>query len=172
MKQNLLGKCPKGKVRTPPLVSRRSILKVPQKWLKSMKYVKYNSYLCQTMWNHAKKLMKTLKRQNSLFFHCEISSVVLKTRKIRKTRQTKTRITQNFHILYPGVLQFTFWASPQQILLHFPNSFLHFPIKIASFTQKNAAFPQQNAAFLNRLLHLPNCLLHFPMQCCVTLPIY
>ena len=53
------------------------------------------------MRNHAKKSMKTLKRQNSLFFHCEISSVVLKTRKIRKTRQTKTRITQNFQILYP-----------------------------------------------------------------------
>ena len=48
-----------------------------------------------------KKSMKTLKRQYSLFFHCEISSMVLKTRKIRKTRQTKTRITQNFHILYP-----------------------------------------------------------------------
>ena len=48
-----------------------------------------------------KKSMKTLKRPNSLFLHCEISSVVLKTRKIRKTRQTKTRITQNFHILYP-----------------------------------------------------------------------
>ena len=85
----------------PDPVQPQPIFKLPQKWLKSMKYVKYNSYLRQTMWNHAKKLMKTLKRQNSLFFHCEISSVVLKTRKIRKTRQTKTRITQNFHILYP-----------------------------------------------------------------------
>ena len=53
------------------------------------------------MWNHAKNSMKTLKRPNSLFLHCEISSVVLKTRKIRKTGQTKTWITQNFQILYP-----------------------------------------------------------------------
>merc|ERR1712095_27921 len=36
---------------------------------------------------------------------------------------------------------FTFWASPQQILLHFPINLLHFPIKFASFPQKNASFP-------------------------------
>ena len=30
---------------------------VAQKWLQSMKCFKYNSHLCQTMWNHAKKSM-------------------------------------------------------------------------------------------------------------------
>ena len=48
-------------------VPRWSSLKVPLKWLQSMKYYKYNSYLCRTMWNHAKNLMKKLKRPNSLF---------------------------------------------------------------------------------------------------------
>ena len=44
-----------------------------------------------------KKSMKRLKRPNSLFLQGEVSSVVLKT---WKTRETKTRITQNFQILY------------------------------------------------------------------------
>ena len=42
--------------------------------------------------------MKMLKRANSLFLQCEISSAVLKT---WITNETKTRITQNFQILYP-----------------------------------------------------------------------
>ena len=41
--------------------------------------------------------MKRLKRPNSLFLQGEVSSAVLKT---WKTRETKTRITQNFQILY------------------------------------------------------------------------
>ena len=45
-----------------------------------------------------KKMMEKLKRQNSLFLQCKVSSVVLKT---WKTRETKTQITQNFQILYP-----------------------------------------------------------------------
>ena len=46
--------------------------------------------------------MKMLKRANSLFLLCEISSAVLKT---WITNETKTRITQYFqilHIPYPG----------------------------------------------------------------------
>ena len=38
-----------------------------------------------------------LKQANSLFLLCEISSAVLKT---WKTKETETRITQNFQILY------------------------------------------------------------------------
>ena len=49
------------------------------------------------MWNHTKNSMKKLKRPISLFFAKEISSAPLKT---WKTRETKTRITQNFQILY------------------------------------------------------------------------
>ena len=61
-----------------------------------------------------------------------------------------------------GGSHFTFWAFPQQILLHFPNSFLHFPIKIASFTQKNAAFPQQFAAFPQQIASFPQQFGAFP----------
>ena len=61
-----------------------------------MKWTYFDAYLCQTMWNHAKKSMKRLKRPNSLFLQGEVSSAVLKT---WKTRETKTRITQNFQIL-------------------------------------------------------------------------
>ena len=43
-------------------------------------------------------MMEKLKRQNSLFLQCKISSMALKT---WKTRETKTGITQNFQILYP-----------------------------------------------------------------------
>ncbi len=39
---------------------------MPRKWLQSMKYGKYNPYLCQTMWNHAKKLKKGV-------FYCWVS---------------------------------------------------------------------------------------------------
>ncbi len=49
------------------------------------------------MWNHTKNSMEKLKRPNSLFLQGEVSSAVLKT---WKTRETKTRITQNFQILY------------------------------------------------------------------------
>ena len=62
-----------------------------------MKWTFFDAYLCQTMWNHAKKSMKEVKRPNSLFLQGEVSSAVLKT---WKTRETKTRITQNFQILY------------------------------------------------------------------------
>ena len=63
-----------------------------------MKWAYSDEYLSQTMWNHAKNSMKKLKRANSLFLQCEISSAVLKT---WITNETKTRITQNFQILYP-----------------------------------------------------------------------
>ena len=43
-----------------------------------------------------KNSMEKLKRPNSLFLQGEVSSAVLKT---WKTRETKTRITQNFQIL-------------------------------------------------------------------------
>ena len=65
--------------------------------LKKVKWTYFDAYLCQTMWNDAKKSMKRLKRPNSLFLQGEVSSAVLKT---WKTRETKTRITQNFQILY------------------------------------------------------------------------
>ena len=64
--------------------------------LKKVKWTYFDAYLCQTMWNNAKKSMKMLKRPNSLFLQGEVSSAVLKT---WKTRETKTRITQNFQIL-------------------------------------------------------------------------
>ena len=61
-----------------------------------------------------------------------------------------------------GMLQFTFWAFPQHILLHFPNNLLHFPIKIASFTQKNAAFSQQFTAFPQQIASFPQQFDAFP----------
>ena len=61
--------------------------------LKKVKWTYFDAYLCQTMWNHAKKSMKRLKRPNSLFLQGEVSSAVLKT---WKTGETKTWITQNF----------------------------------------------------------------------------
>jgi len=64
--------------------------------VKKIKWTYFNTYICQTMWNHAKRSMKKLKRPNSLL-QGEVSSAVLKT---WKTRETKTRITQNFQILY------------------------------------------------------------------------
>ena len=65
-------------------------------------------------------------------------------------------------MIFGGVLHFTFWASPQQILLHFPNSLLHFPIKIASYTQRNAAFPQQFAVFPQQIASFPQQFDAFP----------
>ena len=35
--------------------------------LKKMKLTYFDAYICQTMWNHAKKIDKELKRQNALF---------------------------------------------------------------------------------------------------------
>ena len=35
--------------------------------LKKVKWTYFDAYLCQTMWNHAKKTMKKLKRPNWLF---------------------------------------------------------------------------------------------------------
>ena len=54
-----------------------------------------------------KKSIKKLKRPNSLFLQWEVSSSVLKT---WKTRETKTRITQNFQILY-HIQGGTIWKS-------------------------------------------------------------
>ena len=59
-------------------------------------------------------------------------------------------------------LPFTFWASPQHILLHFPIHLLHFPIKFASFPQKNASFPQQFAAFPQQNASSPQQFAAFP----------
>ena len=59
------------------------------------------------MWNPTKKSMKKFKRQNSLFLQWEVSSSVLKT---WKTMKTKTRITQNFQILY-HIQGTTMWKS-------------------------------------------------------------
>ncbi len=47
--------------------------------LKKVKWTYFDAYLCQTMWNNAKKSMKRLKRPNSLFLQGEVSSAVLKT---------------------------------------------------------------------------------------------
>ena len=65
-------------------------------------------------------------------------------------------------LLEKGVLHFTFWASPQHILLHFPIHLLHFPIKFASFPQKNASFPQQFAAFPQQNASFPQQFAAFP----------
>ena len=45
--------------------------------------------------------MKELKRPNSVFLAGYVRSSVLKTQKTKKTRETKTRISQNFSILWP-----------------------------------------------------------------------
>ena len=42
--------------------------------------------------------MKVLKRPNSVFLQGDVRSSVLKTLKTKKTRETKTRISQNFPI--------------------------------------------------------------------------
>ena len=47
--------------------------------------------------NNVKSFNEKLKRPNSLFLQGEVSSAVLKT---LTTGETKTRITQNFQILY------------------------------------------------------------------------
>ena len=61
-----------------------------------------------------------------------------------------------------GIFHFTFWASPQHFLLHFPINLLHFPIKFASFPQKNASFPQQNAAFPQQIASFTQRFAAFP----------
>ena len=75
--------------------------------LKKVKWTYFDAYLCQTMWNHAKKSMKEVKQLNSLFLQREVSSAVLKT---WKTGETKTWITQNFQILY-HIQGTTMWKS-------------------------------------------------------------
>ena len=70
-------------------------------------------------------------------------------------------INQN-RALESGGSHFTFWASPQHILLHFPINLLHFPIKFASFPQKNASFPQQFDAFPQQNASFPQLLAVFP----------
>ena len=88
---------------------RPSVCGIPETWrmgknesgqivFEKVKWAYSDEYLSQTMWNNAKNLMKMLKRAKSLFLQCEISSAVLKT---WITNETKTRITQNFQILYP-----------------------------------------------------------------------
>ena len=52
------------------------------------------------MWKHAKNSMKELKRPNSVFYAGYVRSSLLKTPKTCKTRETKTRITQNFLIVW------------------------------------------------------------------------
>ena len=52
------------------------------------------------MWKHAKNSMKELKRPNSVFYAGYVRSSLLKTPKTCKTRETKTRITQNFPIVW------------------------------------------------------------------------
>ena len=63
---------------------------------------------------------------------------------------------------HPGLFHFTFGASPQHILLHFPIHLLHFPNKFASFPQQIASFPQQNAAFPQQITAFPQPFSHFP----------
>jgi len=75
---------------------------------------------------------------------------------------TDTNINTKTNKDTKGMLQFTFWAFPQHILLHFPNNLLHFPIKIASFTQKNAAFSQQFTAFPQQIASFPQQFDAFP----------
>ena len=78
--------------------------------------------------------------------------------------------TDSFYIVNSGLpciavmggSHFTFWASPQHILLHFPINLLHFPIKFASFPQKNASFPQQFAAFPQQNASFPQQFAAFP----------
>ena len=70
--------------------------------------------------------------------------------------------SETIHIFQKVVLHFTFWASPQHILLHFPIHLLHFPIKFASFPQKNASFPQQFAAFPQQNASFPQQFAAFP----------
>ena len=62
-----------------------------------------------------------------------------------------------------GGVHFTFWASPQHILLHFPIHLLHFPNKFASFPQQIASFPQQIAAFPQQNAAFPQPVSHFPI---------
>ena len=52
------------------------------------------------MWKHAKNSMKELKRPNSVFYAGYVRSSLLKTPKTCKTRETKTRITQNVPIVW------------------------------------------------------------------------
>ena len=61
-----------------------------------------------------------------------------------------------------GILHFTFGASPQHILLHFPIHLLHFPNKFASFPQQIALFPQQIDSFLQQNAAFPQPDSHFP----------
>ena len=62
-----------------------------------------------------------------------------------------------------GLFHFTFGASPQHILLHFPIHLLHFPNKFASFPQQIASFPQQIAAFPQQNAAFPQPVSHFPI---------
>ena len=52
------------------------------------------------MWKHAKNSMKELKRPNSVFYAGYVRSSLLKAPKTCKTRETKTRITQNFPVVW------------------------------------------------------------------------
>ena len=61
-----------------------------------------------------------------------------------------------------GLFHFTYRASPQHILLHFPIHLLHFPNKFASFPQQIASFPQQIAAFPQQIAAFPQPVSHFP----------
>ena len=69
--------------------------------------------------------------------------------------QYRTKQWELFH--------FTYRASPQHILLHFPIHLLHFPNKFASFPQQIASFPQQIAAFPQQNAAFPQPVSHFPI---------
>ena len=89
-----------------------------------------------------------------------ISSVIERCRHQTQLKTTKNNETfEQRSLVYS---HFTFWASPQHILLHFPINLLHFPIKFASFPQKNASFPQQFAAFPQQNASFPQPLGVFP----------
>ena len=62
--------------------------------LKTVKWAYSGVYLSQTMWNHAKKSMKMLKRLTSVFQQGDVDHVRSSLLKTWKTKETKTQITQ------------------------------------------------------------------------------
>ena len=67
-----------------------------------MKWAYSDEYLSQTMWNHAKNSMKMLKRANSLFLLCEISSAVQKHVKLFELKRELLKIVK-YYALSRGV---------------------------------------------------------------------
>ena len=54
-------------------LQRNPSFKVAQKWLQSMKYIQFNSDLCQTMWNHANNRWKHSNGQIHCFFNVKLA---------------------------------------------------------------------------------------------------